>query len=222
MLLLQRQARAAETRLSGDFRVLLFLESDLPQAKQELVAQRLRRLPDVADVRVVTRRQELAQLESEEPGLAESVALVGGNPLMPALEVKLTEAGLGHVPLWIAHADALASFSDVRYKPAQVRAILQARFYARFLDLVLAALAFGVALLALIVLGPWAGGAGAWRAQPGGVAALAAGAACGMLAVAALMLPLSLLASWWQWPQLPRQMGLLAAAVAAGWALCRR
>lgn len=223
LLFLQRQCRVVEESLRDDFRVLLFMRADLGEGKQKVLEEQLRALPDVDDVRAVSRQEQLSALKKEDPELVESVALIGDNPLMPAFEVRFNESGVSRVSQWIMKASALADFADVRYKPAQIQAILQAQFYARFLDLALAALVCLGAALALA--GIWsAGRSGALLRREGALAAglTAAGCVAGAGLVCAMVLPLRALAPWWGWPPVAGQAALLAGASAAGWVLCAR
>ena len=133
LLFLQRQCRLVEESMREDFRVLLFLKDDLDEGRQKVLEERLRALPDVDDVRAVSRQEQLAALKREDPELVESVALLGDNPLTPAFEVSLGEAGVSRVAQWLSQAQPLADWADARYKPAQVQAILQAQFYRQAL-----------------------------------------------------------------------------------------
>jgi hypothetical protein len=225
LLFVQRQCRAVEAGLREDFRVMLFLSSDMDAGKQKVIEEQLRALPDVDDVRSVSRQEQLSELRRDDPELVDSVALIGDNPLMPAFEVRLGEGGVAKIAQWLAQAQPLADWADVRYKPAQVQAILQAQFYARFLDLALAALVCLAAALALA--GVWVMGKhhghGAWRRHGFTAAAVsAAGAAAGGALVGVMVLPLKALAPWFSWPTLGGQLALLLAAGSAGWVLCAR
>jgi hypothetical protein len=224
LLFMQRQCRVVEESLRDDFRVLLFLRADLDDGKQKVLEERLRSLPDVDDVRGVSRQEQLAALKKDDPELIESVALIGDNPLMPAFEVRLGEAGIAKIAQWLTQAQPLADWADVRYKPAQVQAILQAQLYARFLDLALAALVCLGAALALA--GIWsAGRAGSLLLRrEGALAALltALGAVGGVGLVCLMVLPLRSVAPWWGWPTVGGQLALLAGSSAAGWVLCAR
>jgi hypothetical protein len=148
---------------------------------------------------------------------------VGDNPLTPALEVRLGEGGIAHVTEWLARAQTVADFSDARYKPSQVQAILQARFYARFIDLALAAVT--CALAALLLAGLWAARrASSWlsreRAWPAAASAL--GAAAAACAIGLLLLPMRSLTPWWDFPGAVAQALLVAASAGTGWVLCAR
>ena len=223
LLFLQRQARVVEQALEQDFRVLLFLRADADDGKLKVLAEQLRALPDVDDVRPVGRQEQLSDLRRDDPELVESVMLVGDNPLTPAFEVRLAEGGIGRVTEWLTRAQSVADFADARYKPAEVQAILQARFYARFIDLALAAAV--CALAALVLAGLWAArrAKSLWTRQSGWPAAASAVAAAVAAAlVAALLLPMRGLSAWWDFPGALAQALLVAAAAGAGWALCAR
>lgn len=221
LLFFQRQCRLVEDTLREDFRVLLYLKSDLEPGKQKVLEEKLRALPDVDDVRAVSGQEQLAALKREDPELVDAVTLIGDNPLTPAFEVRLGEGGIAHVAQWIAQAGALADFADVRYKPAQVQAILQSQFYARFIDLALAALVCLLAALALA--GLWsAGKTAAKSAALPVVLASGGGALLGVGAVCLMAVPMRAVSPWWGWPSAGAQLALLAGSCAAGWVLCAR
>ena len=148
---------------------------------------------------------------------------MGENPITPVFEVRLSESAIPPLAQWLLKAESLGEFSDVRYKSAQVQALLQAQFYARFIDLALAALICLAAALAL---------AGLWtlrqsRPLPGRevaaiLAAAAGGAAAGAAAVCVMVLPMRALSPWWEWPPAAAQAALIFGAAAAGWMLCAR
>ncbi len=223
LLFLQRQAHLAEAGLRDDFRVLLYLKADLDESKQKVVAEQLRALPEVDDVRAVSRQEQLSALRRDDPELVESVLLVGDNPLMPAFEVRLAQEGLAHVGDWLAKAQGVADFADARYKPAQIQAILQAQFYARFIDVALSALVCAAA--ALLLAGLWAArraraALSREQALPAALAGACALAAAG--SVALLVLPMKALSPWWGLPGPAAQALLAVAAAGAGWVLCAR
>ncbi len=198
LAMLQRQCVRVEQTLHDDFRVVLFLKSDLEEGKQQVLEEQLRALPDVEDVRAVSRQDALEALRREEPELVQAVAFLSDNPLQPAFEVKLDEAGLGKLPQWLTQASALADWADVRYKPSQVEAALQAAFYARFIGVALSGLVCLVSILALAglwtTLGPgkahWSGWARALFSHPDAPGGALAGGLFGACIGAAVALPL--------------------------------
>lgn len=223
LLFMRTQSRAVERSLRDDFRVLLYLKSDADAGKLKVLEEQLRALPDVEDARAVSKQEQLAALRRDDPELVESVLLVGDNPLQTAFEVRLGEGAVAQVGQWLLRARALADFSDARYKPSQVQAILQAQFYARFLD---------VALAALVCLGAGAAALGLWllRLRPAGkpgesfwlLAAGGLGAVAGAAAIGVVVLPMRELSPWWAWPPAGAQAALVLAAAASGWVLCSR
>jgi hypothetical protein len=228
LLFARSQCARAESELRGDFKVVLFLKSDAGDDRRKALESKLLALPGAGALRYVSREEALAELRRDDPELAKSVTLLGENPLNPAFEAGLTEDGVGGLAGWLAAARGVEDWADVRYKEAEVRAILQAQFYRRVLEIVLNALLCLAALLALHRL---------WLAGPGLGSTLApvppapldaskalasgAGAAAGAALCALLALPMRLLTPWWAWPSLGAQALLLAAGGMAGWALCR-
>ena len=234
LLFMQRQCAKIQSVLSDDFRIVLFLKNDLEESRQKIVADQLRGLPEVAYVRGISRQEAMADLRREDPELAESVTFLSDNPLNPAFEVVIKEAGFGNIAHFLAAAQPLADWSDIRYKPAQVRAIFQAQFYKHVIDLALNAILCLVAVMALTLLWPLArAGSRGWTTfslafghkhpfPSMSLAATAAGALAGEAAVALVVAPMQRFPPWWDWPTIDRQILLVAGATVAGWILCGR
>lgn len=228
LALIQRQCLRVEQVLREDFRVVLFLKAEPEEGREKVLEEQLRALPDVEDVRAVSSQEALDALRREEPRLVEAVSFLSDDPLQPAFEVKLADGALGRLPQWLARAGALADWSDVRYKPAQVEAILQAAFYARFVGVALSGLVCLAALLALAGLwssvapgkahGP--GWGRALLAHPAAAAGALAGGIFGAGAAAAIALPLKAGVVGLAWPSAAQQAAILAAAAVSGWTLC--
>ena len=228
LLLLEHQCRRVERTLGDDFRVVFFLKAEQNEGDSQVLLKRLRALGQVEDARAVSKKDALAQLKRQEPELAEAVTPLNENPLDAGFEVRLTEAGLGRLPQWLAEAEELADWSDVRYKPAQAEAVLEAAFYARFIAVVLSGLVCLAALLAFFGLwawgeiphGHWPALGRALRANPGSILGGALGGVLGACAVCAIALPLRTAAAGLAWPSAVEQFVLIAAAAVAGWVLC--
>ncbi len=216
LLIVEGQCRRLESALRGDFRVVFFLRSGMDDAKREVLEEKLRAEPEAAAVRYVSPDDALAALRREDPDLVDSVALVGDNPLPGAFEVAPAPQALPRLAAWIDSAQSLSDWSDVRWKPAQLQAILRARLYGRWLRLTLSTLFCAAAALALWALAAsLRGGAGgarlAWTGALGGAAGLA----------------FSALAAWplhrdgllWAWPSPWAQAAVVAACAALGWSL---
>ena len=217
LLLLERHCTQAERLLREDFAVLLFLKEEPEASRQKVLAEKLLALPRVAAACYVSSQEALSRVRRADPELVESVTLVGDNPLQPAYEVRLTS--LERLEEWLSQAQALADWADIRYKPAQVKAALQAGFYASFLNL---------AWSALLCLGGLMAAAALWASRRGGLsrrgalAALssAAGAGCGAVLASLAAWPIRAVSPWWAWPSGGCQALLLLGAAAAGWVLC--
>jgi cell division protein FtsX len=211
LLLAESHCSRLEAALREDFRVVLFTRSSLDEARAKVVEEKLRAAPEVAEVRYVAADEALAALKREDPELVDSVALIGDNPLPAAFEVRPAPESLTRLGAWIDGARRLADWSDLRYKPGQVQAILRLRFYSRLLRMTLSTL---VCLLAGLALAALSGSARA-RPQPMLWAAVA-GAAGAALAIA-IAWPLHRDEMVWAWPQPVAQASLLAACLTLGW-----
>lgn len=219
LLLAERHCSRLEQSLRDDFRVVLFLGAPMEEARAKVIEEKLRSAPEVADVRYVSADDALAALKREDPELAESVALVSDNPLPAGFEVRPAPESFTHLGAWLDGAQRLAEWSDVRYKPDQVSAILRLRFYARLLRMTLSTLLCLAAGLALAVVGwplvtakskphhDWA--VPVWWAAAGG----ATGAALAL----AIAWPLHRDELLWAWPQPLAQAALVAACAVLGW-----
>lgn len=231
LLFLRTQSARIDRLLTEDFRILAFLTSDPGESRARVVEERIRALPGVQEAAYVSPEEALDSLQSWDPELAQSVALMGENPLHPAFEIQVDADVLSRLESWQASISTLPEIEEVRYKPLQARAILQARFYVRFLDL-------GLSLGALTwllgsALGLWGllaaqrsrNPAPGTRRPEGPMASTLApqgawaigGAVAGMSAVALAALPLRAWAPLWAWPSWGAQLLLaLAGGLGAG------
>lgn len=211
LVLVRTQVSHFERILRDDFRVLLFLKNDVPESQAKVLEDRLLGRPDVEEARFVSRDEALAALRREDPELVDSVTWMGDNPLRPAFEVRPGDGAFGRFGDWLAALRGVTEWSDLRYRPGQVRAILQAQLYGHFLSLILSALLClaGAALAANLW---WGRAPDSWRA-----AALpaAAGAALGLLLALAVSWPCRQYLPWWGAPAAAEQFAVWAAAALA-------
>lgn len=212
LLFLERQSAKVSELLLADFRVVVFLKPGTGEERVKVVAERLRALGGVEELRYISRDEALENLRRADPELVESIALLGENPLQPAIEARFPAAAVGRTAQWVESAYGLGEVSEVRYKPAQVKAILQAEFYRHFLRLVLDLSLLIVAMVMAHAL--WSAGPPD-RERLAGVLAASAGAACGMAGAYLLVWPLRGVYAWWAWPGFLSQLFLFAGAVAA-------
>jgi cell division protein FtsX len=218
LILVERQCRSLEAALSDDFRVVLFLHGPLDAGRRTVLEEKLRALPEAAEVRYVGPDEGIATVRREDPDLIDAVALVGDNPLPGAYEIKPTPDALPRLASWMLTLQGMADWSDVRWKPAELQAILRARLYGHWLRLALSTLLCAAALLAL-----WALGLTTHAPRRGHSAGLSLAGLCGGgagLAFSALVsLPLRRdgvlwsAAPWWT------QAGVAAACAVLGWSL---
>ncbi|MEK7382457.1 MAG: permease-like cell division protein FtsX [Elusimicrobiota bacterium] len=223
LVLVERQCRRLEAALRDDFRVVLFLRAEASGGKDapvrlKVLDEKLRAQPEVAQARYVSADEALATLKREDPELVDSVALVSDNPLSESFEVTPTAEALPRLAAWIDSIQGLADWSDVRWKSAQLQAILRARLYGHWMRLVLSSLFCAAAALAL-----WALAVSLRVAGRGGETALGVAGALGGLAG----LVCASLAAWplhsdvllWSWPPLWTQAGVIVACAVLGWSL---
>jgi hypothetical protein len=218
LLLAERHCTRLESSLRGDFRVVLFTRASLEESRAKVLEEKLLAAPEVAGVRFISSDEALAALKRDDPELAESTALVGDNPLPAAFEVSPAPEALTHLGAWIDGVRRLADWSDLRYKPGQLQAILRLRFYAYLLRVTLSTL---LCLIAALALGMLSLPASAHHAKERGRPALwsFAGGAAGAAFALALSWPLHREELLWAWPQPLSQLALLAACAAIGWSL---
>jgi cell division protein FtsX len=208
LVLVRTQVSHFERILRDDFRVLLFLKNDVPENQAKVLEDRLLGQLDVEAARFVSRDAALAALRQDDPELVDSVAWMGDNPLQPAFEVRPGGGAFGRFGDWLSVLRGVSEWSDLRYRPGQVRAILKAQLYGHFLSLVLSFLLClaGAALAARLW---WGRPPDSWRA-----AALpaAAGAALGLLLALAVSWPSRQYLPWWGAPAAAEQLAIWAAA----------
>ncbi len=233
LLLVRAQVFRLESFLREDFRVLMFLENDLPNSQVKILEDKLLGLPGVSEVRFVSRDAALAALRRDDPELVESVTWMGDNPLRPAFEVRPAPSALARFDEWLASARSVADWADLRYRAGQVRAILQVQLYGHFLSLILssllclacAALAAalwwarspGIFWLAAAV-GPTHGGATVLttlRKFIGGHVPAGVGAAVGLVLALAAAWPARQYLPWWGMPTVGSQFVVWAATTLA-------
>jgi hypothetical protein len=207
LLLLRVQADRLESHLSEDFKVVMFLKNEPAEGQVKVMEDKLLGLPGVQDVRFVSAAAALAALRREDPELVDSLTWVGENPLRPAFEVRPDPDGLARFSQWLSAAREAANWADVRYRPAEARAILQARLYGHFLSLILSALLCVIA--AALASRLWSAPAMP-RLQT--VVPAVVGAAVGMGAALLAALPARQYLPWWQPPSISGQILVWAAA----------
>ena len=217
LLFAERQCWRLESALREDFRVVLFVRAPLEESRLKVLEEKLRAQPEVEELRYVSADDALGSLRREDPELAESVALVGDNPLPSAFELRPAADALPRLAAWLDGLRGLGEWSDLRYKAGELQAILRLRFYAHLLGAVLGGLFCLAAGLVLATLSATA--RGALKGHPPLTAAALAGGAAGILCAAALAWPLRRDELLWAWPPIAAQAALLAACGALGWTL---
>jgi hypothetical protein len=216
LLFVEGQCRRLEAALRDDFRVVFFLRGALEESKRVVLEEKLRASPDVAEARYVSPEESLATLKRSDAELVDSVAFVGDNPLPGAFEIRPNSDALPRLATWIDSAEGLADWSDVRWKTAQLQAILRARLYAHWLRVTLSALFCSAAALAL-----WAlfGSLSPAAREARLVWAGAFGGAAGLAVSALVAWPLHRDGLLWAWPAAWTQVATIAACGTLGWSL---
>lgn len=223
MLFLQAHCLKVEEILSEDFRVIVFLDADVGERRRKVVEEKVLALPGTEEVRYVSPEESLAEIESADPGIAESVAVLGENPLPHAFEVGLDSERLGALGGWLKSAAAIPEVTDIRYKALQIQTLRQVQFYSRFIALVLACaacvLGLGLACLAgstLMSGGSLSDMLGAPEAAAGRAAASAAGSLAGIAVALGLAIPAAQEGFLQAWPSIAMQALLVFAGVLLG------
>ena len=220
LLFVESHCSRLAAALRDDFRVVLFLAAPARSegGRLKILEEKIRSQPEVIEVRFISADEAYAALKRDDPELAESVALVGDNPLPAAFEVRPSAEALTHLGAWLDGARRLADWSDIRYKSGQLQSLLRLRFYAYLLRVTLSALlclisGLGLALLYTAARAPAA-------AQTRSLAAWAGlGGVCGMVLAVLIAWPLRRDELLWAWPTLPAQAALLTLCVSLGWSL---
>lgn len=219
LLVLKRHCAGIEAALQEDFRVLAFLRDSSEPARLKIIEEKLRALPDVEEALFVSRDESLSRLRAQDPVLVEAVTWLGENPLPQAFELKLAPGSLGRFPQWLAASASVSEWVELRYKPGQVRAILQVQFYGHFIGVVVGA-AFCAAALVVMALF-WGAGPGLFSSRQGAAAlASSGGAAAGMALAYAAVYPMRHYFPWWAPPPALAQSLLLLGASLLGWVFC--
>lgn len=217
LLLAERHCSRLEASLRDDFRVVLFVRAPLEEGRLKVIEETLIAAPEVVAVRFVSADEALAALKRDDPELAESVALVGDNPLPAAFEVRPAPEALTSLGAWLDAVSRLADWADLRYKPGQLQSILRLSFYAHLLRVTLSTLLCLAAGLALAALAAARNPAAAAGRTPALWACL--GGACGATVAILIAWPLRRDEFLWALPALPAQLALLAACATLGWSL---
>lgn len=216
LLVLKRHCAGIQSALQADFRVLAFLKGDPDAGRLKVLGEKLEALEGVEEARFVSRDEALSRMRERAPELVEAVTWLGESPLPQAFELRLSPEILGRFPQWLAAAAPVSEWAELRYKPGQVRAILQAQFYGHFIGLVMGAVFCAAALLFLSFF--WGVGSGDFHASrhlpAAGLAAL--GAAAGMAAACLAVSPMRHYFPWWSLPSASQHFLLLAAVSALG------
>jgi hypothetical protein len=188
VVFMQRQLGSVESALLGDFKAIATPVSGRADPALE---SRLKMVPGVESVRRVTSDEAMARLKGEDPELAE--ALSAGPGLPDSYELKLSPETLPKISDWAAHARSAEPGLELNYQPAEASALVQVRFYRRFLTL--------AAVMAALGLAAAAGGRlelkrGLIRSLAGGAGGTALGASAALL----LARQLGAASQLWAWP----------------------
>jgi cell division transport system permease protein len=124
---------------SGDAQLSVFLEIDAKPADATDLQNRLRKLPEVASVKFVSREQALAKLKQTE-GMADVIATLGSNPLPDALIVTARDNNDAELAKLAADIKAMPKVTQVQLDSAWVQRVGALLRLGRLAVLALAAL----------------------------------------------------------------------------------
>jgi len=225
---IEGQTKVIFELLKEDLKIMLIVKERLPLDEFKNTEQKLSSLPHMQSAEFVSKDAGLKLLKEKDPELAKSVMLFGENPMPEFFEIKLDESALGSIGTWLEKNilnGKMSGIAGVSYKPEQVSAVLQAGFYNRFMNLVLAITGVIFGLFAFFVelnavkAGPFLPSlksASGWMLSGffGGVSA--------MLFCWLLVYPMKYLSPmWWTYPSLGWHGAVLLANAWLGWALFR-
>lgn len=229
ILFLGRQLKEVNSFLQEDFRIIAIADRklsktgsppslDVSEAALEIIEEKLKSLPGVKDAHYVSGEERLESLKKYDPELAGSFVLLNSNPVPGSFEISVEESVFGDMASWTEKIRAVSGIEGLRYKPAQAYAILQVRFYERFLRFSLIASA-----MLLVLLGIMSVVYGFRARRPGLIAGyLTAGAAGAFFSVFfcfAVVYPVKYLSPLWVWPHWTWHAGIVFLGVFTGWIL---
>lgn len=146
--LLWRNARPLERSLGAAEQLVVYLRPGLSPQAQSAAQSAARSLSGVAEVDLVTPEQAADEL-SKDPAVKSALALLGENPLPPALKVRLEVGSSGEVAAAAAQLQALDGVDEVDQGETAVENLLKVSRVARAVFLGLMAL-FSVAALLIV------------------------------------------------------------------------
>jgi cell division transport system permease protein len=134
--------------LSGDAQLTVFLDLEAKPADAADLQPKLRKLPGVASLRLVTREQALARLKQTE-GMGDVVASLGFNPLPDALVVTASDSSEDTINKLVADIKALPKVARVQVDSAWIKRLGALLRLGRLAVVTLASL-FAAALVAVV------------------------------------------------------------------------
>ncbi len=138
LLFLRAQSAAAARGISEDLKLILFLRETPSDKDRAALENRLRALDGIETVAFVTPEESLARLTRVDAELVRGLALVGPSPLPAAFEVRLSEAGIESALALLSKLDEISRpWGVVRYPSQELSALIETKFYAQTLRLVL-------------------------------------------------------------------------------------
>ncbi len=138
LLFLRAQSSAAARGMAEDLKLILFLRETPSDTDRASLESGLRALDGIETVAFVTPEESLARLTRVDAELVRGLALVGPSPLPAAFEMRLGEAGIESAPALLAKLDELSRpWGVVRYPSQELSALIETKFYAQTLRLVL-------------------------------------------------------------------------------------
>jgi len=135
LLFFRAHLSEAEKALGSDLKILVFLEESVDDERATVIGEKLTALEGTERAVFVSPEEALARIEARDPTVFRSVAVMGENPLPGAFEVDLRDDAIGSLPVWAESVRDFVEVDEVVFKPLQVRALMQMRFYERFANM---------------------------------------------------------------------------------------
>lgn len=203
LLFLFFQAGKINALFKDDFRVVFTRSAAEKNIPAETIKKNLETLKGVESVEFISARKRLDDLRVEDMEFSQAVAVLGKNFLPDTFEVRLKEKTFGRFGAWLEDARRVEGVSAIKYKNAEVHAVVHTLFYRNFMYMCFAFFCAALALMAIMVLTYGMNGAliaeSARKDAPWFVAGVFGSAAAVFLAYAAVY-PIKNLSPIWTWP----------------------
>ncbi len=153
VLFFRGQAKLITAMLKDDLKILLIVDDSVSDTEIKSLEGKLFAQEHITYVKFVSRDESFAFVQRQDPELAKTVLTFGQNPLPRYFSVKVDDAGLANIGMWLQSkiVGNIAGISGVSYNPDGVYALLQAEFYNGLLSVVVSITGIAIILLAFFV-----------------------------------------------------------------------